>query len=145
MLRNSWFGRGAVFGKLLPAAVLGVLSLATAVRAEKAAVKYEIAIDCAEVPELKDWVEVTLRPTLEKWYPILVRRLPSKGFTAPRRLSVTFRKDMQGVAFTSGTRVFCAGTWFKANREGEAPGAVVHELVARGPANPQRPCPRLAN
>ena len=55
--------------------------------------------------------------------------LPSSGYTAPRRVSVTFRKDMRGVAGTSGTRIACAGDWFRRNLDGEAVGAVVHELV----------------
>lgn len=91
--------------------------------------QFEIVIDYAEMPELKEWVETKLRPTLEKWYPIIVDTLPSEGYVAPRRLTVTFRKDGNGVAATGGTHITCAGRWFKANLEGEAVGAVVHELV----------------
>jgi hypothetical protein len=36
---------------------------------------------------------------------------------------------MRGVAHTAGTQVVCAGPWFRQNRDGEALGAVVHELV----------------
>jgi hypothetical protein len=36
---------------------------------------------------------------------------------------------MRGVAATGGTRIACAGQWFRRNLEGEAVGAVVHELV----------------
>ena len=90
---------------------------------------YDIAIDCTEMPELKDWVDKKLRPTLAQWYPKIVESLPSDGFVAPRRITVTFKRDMRGVAYTTGTRVFCAGDWFKKNLEGEAQGAVVHELV----------------
>ena len=88
-----------------------------------------IAIDCSETPELKDWVETKLRPALETWYPKIVEMLPSDGYRAPARLTVTIKKEMEGVAYTSGTRVVCAGPWFKRNLEGEAVGAVVHELV----------------
>ena len=91
--------------------------------------KYEIVIDYSEMPELKDWVENRLRPTLERWYPIIVETLPSENYTAPRRLTVTFEKNGRGVAATGGTHISCAGRWFKANLEGEAVGAVVHELV----------------
>ena len=103
--------------------------------------KYEIDIDYTETPELKEWVEGKLRPTLEKWYPIIVEELPSKGFSAPRRLTVTFKKKMRGVAYTSGTHVVCAGPWFQANLDGEAPGAVVHELVHVVQQIPNRDCP----
>ena len=81
------------------------------------------------MPELKDWAEKKLRPALEKWYPIIVASLPGEDYSAPQRLTVTFKQRMQGVAYTSGTRVVCAGPWFKANLKGEAVGAVVHELV----------------
>ena len=36
---------------------------------------------------------------------------------------------MRGVAATSGTRIRCAAEWFRRNLEGEAVGAVFHELV----------------
>lgn len=91
--------------------------------------KYTIIIDMSQMPELKDWAETTLRPVLEKWYPIIVQMLPSDGYSAPQRFTVTFFPDMDGVADTSGTRIRCAGPWFKKNLRGEAIGAVVHEMV----------------
>jgi hypothetical protein len=89
----------------------------------------KIVIDYTEMPELKEWVEAKLKPACVQWYPMIVEMLPSEGFTAPRRASVTFRKDMKGVAATGGTRVECAGLWFSKNLDGEAVGAVIHELV----------------
>lgn len=89
----------------------------------------EIAIDATEMPDLQPWLDAKLRPACEKWYPLIERMLASDGYTAPRRVSITFRPDMQGVAATSGTRISCAGRWFQRNLEGEAAGAVVHELV----------------
>lgn len=94
-----------------------------------AADQFEITFDTSETPDLQPWVESRLRPVCERWYPLIAAMLPSEGYTAPRRVSVTFRKDMQGVAGTSGTRIACAGDWFRRNLEGEAAGAVVHELV----------------
>lgn len=90
---------------------------------------YEIIIDVSETPDLKAWVDAKLRPTLDDWYPRIVETLPSEGFAAPKRVEVTFRKDMRGVANTAGTRISCAERWFKDNLDGEAAGAVVHELV----------------
>ncbi len=81
------------------------------------------------MPEFKQWIETKLNPTLAEWYPRIVESLPSEGFSAPERVLVTFRRDMRGVAATGGGRVSCAGEWFSRNLEGEAPGAVVHELV----------------
>jgi hypothetical protein len=90
---------------------------------------FEVAIDATEMPQLADWVEKRLRPVCREWYPKIVEMLPSEGFKAPRHCTVTFRKDMQGVAATGGTQVNCAGQWFSHNLDGEAAGAVVHELV----------------
>jgi hypothetical protein len=94
-----------------------------------AAEPVEFVFDTSETPDLQPWVETRLRPVCERWYPRIVAMLPSPGYTAPRRVSITFRKDMQGVAGASGTRIVCAGDWFRRNLEGEAAGAVVHELV----------------
>jgi hypothetical protein len=91
--------------------------------------KYEIVFDTSEVPELQNWVDGKLRPVCEQWYPRIVELLPSDGYTAPRRVTVTFKQDMSGVAATSGTRITCADGWFRRNVDGEAAGAVVHELV----------------
>jgi len=91
--------------------------------------KYELTIDVAEAPELKDWAERRLAPVLLDWYPKIVAMLPSDGFTAPAQLSVAFRNPGQGVAATGGTRITCAASWFAKNRDGQAVGAVVHELV----------------
>jgi hypothetical protein len=55
--------------------------------------------------------------------------LPSKGYQAPSRLSITFSSNMQGVAAASGTRIRCGAGWFRRQLHGEAKGAVVHELV----------------
>ena len=89
----------------------------------------EITFDYSEAPELKDWVENKLKPVCVKWYPIIVGMLPSDGFEAPRKFSIGFRKDYRGVAAAAGTRINCSVAWFKQNLEGEALGAVVHEMV----------------
>lgn len=91
--------------------------------------KYEIAFDTSQMPEIKEWVEKKLKPVCIEWYPKIVDLLPSEGYAAPRRFTIVFHKDMRGVANTGGTRVNCAGEWFTNNLEGEAAGAVVHEMV----------------
>jgi hypothetical protein len=90
---------------------------------------YRITVDTTETPDLEEWTADKLVPMVKEWYPKIVAMLPSEGYEAPRRVSITFRKDMQGVAATGGTRVSCAARWFKDNLEGEAVGAVFHELV----------------
>jgi hypothetical protein len=90
--------------------------------------KYQIIIDTSETPDLTEWAKKELGPVLQQWYPKIVRMLPSEGYEAPTRVSVTFSANMQGVAATGGTRVRCAENWFRKNLQGEAKGAVVHEL-----------------
>ena len=91
--------------------------------------EYEIAFDTTDAPELKPWVDEKLKPICAEWYPKIVEMLPSEDYAAPRRFSIVFEKDMRGVAYTAGRRVVCAVPWFSANLDGEAAGAVVHELV----------------
>ncbi|MBA3481613.1 MAG: hypothetical protein H0T51_07345 [Pirellulales bacterium] len=91
--------------------------------------RYEIAFDTTQAPELKPWVDEKLKPICAEWYPKIVEMLPSEDFQAPTRFAIVFEKDMQGVAYTGGRRIVCAAPWFQANLDGEAAGAVVHELV----------------
>jgi hypothetical protein len=91
--------------------------------------KYEIIIDTSETPDLRDWAEKELMPVMTEWYPKLVAMLPSEGYEAPDKVTITFSKDMRGVAATGGNRIRCAAEWFRKNLKGEAKGAVVHELV----------------
>ena len=90
---------------------------------------YEIEFDVTETPELKEWVKTRLQPACVKWYPIIVKMLPSEGYEAPKKVPVIFRRNGRGVAAASGSRVFCDYPWFSKNLDGEAAGAVVHELV----------------
>ena len=85
---------------------------------------FEIEIIC-EVADLKEWSE-SLRPIVEKWYPIIVQTLPSEGYTAPRKFSITIRESDQ-IAFAAGGRIVCGAKWFRAHPDDR--GAVVHELV----------------
>ncbi len=96
---------------------------------EMAGGKYTCTIDTSETPDLTDWTRNELAPVVKEWYPKLVEMLPSEGYEAPTKFSILFKKDMKGVAATGGTRISCAPDWFRHNLEGEAKGAVVHELI----------------
>ena len=90
---------------------------------------FEITYDFTDTPDLKKWCETRLMPACEEWYPRIVCMLPSDGYEAPRKFSIVFHSDMSGVAYTARGDVHCAADWFRRNLEGEAVGAVVHELV----------------
>ncbi len=90
---------------------------------------YQIIIDTSETPDLTEWTHKELAPVVEKWYPKIVKMLPSEGYEAPHRISIIFSASMRGVAATGGTRIRCAASWFRQNLKGEAIGAIVHEMV----------------
>jgi hypothetical protein len=90
---------------------------------------YQITIDTSEAPDLTDWAQNELAPVVQEWYPKIVKMLPSEGYEAPKSVTISFSTRARGVAATGGTRIRCAASWFAGNLQGEAKGAVVHELV----------------
>lgn len=91
--------------------------------------KYRIALDTTETPDLTEWAHKELAPVVKQWYPKIVKMLASEGYEAPTQVGILFSANMQGVAATGGTRIRCAASWFRQNLQGEAKGAIVHELV----------------
>ncbi len=83
-------------------------------------------MDTSEVPELADWGKQA-RELVEKWHPRIAELLPSPGFTAPTTVKLVFRKNMKGVAYTSGTTIVIAADWVKQHPDDL--GMVVHELT----------------
>jgi len=90
---------------------------------------YVIQFDVTEVPAIQPWVTTVLMPVCETWYPKIVGLFPSENFSAIKKFTVFFEKDMDGVAYANGRDIHCAERWFMANLEGEATGSVVHEMV----------------
>ncbi len=90
---------------------------------------YRFTVDTTDAPDFTAWTHTELIPVVQKWYPILVKALPSEGYTAPKTFSIAFTNSYQGVAATIGNRVVCAPNWFRQNLQREGLGAVVHELV----------------
>jgi hypothetical protein len=94
-----------------------------------ASAAHQITIEYTDAPDLKDWVTKKLQPTADTWYPKLIEALPSKDYKAPTKVSIVISSDYRGVAATGGTNVMCNSRWFRRNLNGQAVGAVVHELV----------------
>ena len=90
--------------------------------------KCTITINTAKAPGLKDWSEQKLAPVLVEWYPKIVALLPSDGYTAPTRFSITL-KPMDGVAYTAGKKVVANSGWLEKEIGNEAVGSLVHEAV----------------
>ena len=91
--------------------------------------KYEITFDASDAPNMMPWIKETLIPICIDWYPKIVEMLPSEGYSAPERFTIYFHADMPGVAHAMGAEIHCAEPWFSNNLDGEAAGAVVHEMV----------------
>jgi hypothetical protein len=89
--------------------------------------RYEITFDYKGAPDLGEWVTNKLAPVLAEWYPKIVAYLPSDGYEAPKKFTVTL-KPGRGVAATGGTRVTANSSWVR-KQEGDAVGALVHECV----------------
>lgn len=85
-----------------------------------------VNIDYHEVPELAEWAE-KVRRDAEAIYPSMARVLGSEGYAPPRQVLFTFKKDMKGVAGTSGRRVAFAADWIKSH-PGDY-GCAIHELA----------------
>jgi hypothetical protein len=90
---------------------------------------YKITLDTTKAPDLTEWAQKRVGPMAVEWYPKLVKMLPSEGFEAPGSLSIIISTNAGGVAGTSGTRIECSAKWFRSNLQGEALGAVFHEIV----------------
>jgi hypothetical protein len=90
---------------------------------------YRFTVDTTETPDLTEWSRRQLTPVLQKWYPLIVKMLPSDGFIAPKTFSITFTDKYKGVAATMGNRIEGSPSWYRGQLKGEAIGSLVHELV----------------
>lgn len=91
--------------------------------------KWQFVMDTTDTPDLTPWARQELAPVIQKWYPLIAAMLPSEGYEAPSRFSVTFPADQTGVAVTTGSRILGAPEWYRKNLHGEGLGSIVHELV----------------
>lgn len=93
-------------------------------------VDYTFTVDASGAPDLADWAEKNLLKVSKEWYPKLVEMLPSEGYQAPTNVTLRFRDNMGGTpASAGGNGINLNTTWYRNNLQGEAVGAVVHEMV----------------
>jgi hypothetical protein len=91
---------------------------------------FRFALDATAAPDLMEWADTELAPVVQQWYPKIVEMLPSEGFVAPPQFTLYFRNDMGGTpASAGGGRINLNSNWFRRERNREARGCVVHELV----------------
>src|SRR5207249_2446473 len=85
-----------------------------------------VVLDTSEVPELATWGEAA-KTLVEEWHPKIADLLRSDGFTPPAEITLVFRKEMRGIAATSGATITIASSWVQ--RHPDDRGMVIHELV----------------
>ena len=89
--------------------------------------KYTCTLDTTEAPDLTTWANAKIAPVVKEWYPKIVEMLPSDGYEAPTKFSITFTPKYKGVAATSGTKIVGSLPFFTAHPDDV--GAIVHEMV----------------
>jgi len=90
--------------------------------------RFAFTLDLSRAPELEPWIRQKLVPVILEWYPKLTEMLAVEGVEPPDHVRLVFRPG-RGVAATSGTRIVANSRWIERERDGEAVGAIVHELV----------------
>jgi hypothetical protein len=85
-----------------------------------------IVADSSEVPELSAWAEAA-RKRCELWHPLIARVLAFEGEPKHGEIKIVIRKDMKGVAATSGGTINVAASYVL--RHPDDDGMIVHELV----------------
>jgi hypothetical protein len=90
---------------------------------------YRFTVETTEAPDLTEWSDKELIPALKKWYPEIVKMLPSDGYKAPKTFAIIFTTNYKGVAATMGNRIEGNPEWYRKELKREAIGSMVHELV----------------
>jgi hypothetical protein len=85
-----------------------------------------VTIDVAETPELATWANEA-KKLVQKWHPIIASLLSSDRFKPAFDVKLVFKKDMKGVAGTSGRTISIAADWVKQHPDDF--GMVIHELT----------------
>ena len=130
---NTFFGEIDVIAADGPAPTSGVVALPRIQErfvATNGARRCAFTVDATAAPDLAEWAATRLKPLLLTWSGRLEELLPSDGYHGPERITLCFRTDMGGTpASAGGGGVNLNADWFRKERDREAPGAVVHELV----------------
>lgn len=100
--------------------------------AEPAPIQVTIIAD--EVPELAEW-GAKAKTLVEKWHPVMCERLASEGHTPPREVTILFKKNMRGVAGTSGNKISVSAQWVTDHPDDF--GMIIHEYCHVVQAYPQ--------
>src|SRR5262249_34971439 len=104
-----------------------VFSSSSAFSEDKASpMPVKVNVDVTEGAALAAWADEAKR-LVETWHAKLAALLASEGFTPPAEVKLVFKKDMKGVAGTSGATISIAASWVKKHPNDY--GMVIHELT----------------
>ena len=88
--------------------------------------KPNIRVEYGEVPDVKEWAEKA-RDLCEKWYPIIADALASKDFKPPQDVTLVFKDEEKGIAWTTGAKITIVADWIRKHPDDF--GMVIHELT----------------
>lgn len=117
----------------------------------------KLVFDTAKAPDLRQWTEEKFAPAMAEWVVRLKDVMASDGWNPPKEIFFQFvveplktSTNAPAWASTWKNTVNLRVDWFRANLEGEALGATVHELVHImqgywGRGRTEMNCPRWAS
>jgi hypothetical protein len=94
--------------------------------------QFQYAIDVTAAPNMSSWTKSELKPIIQEWYPKIVELLPSDNFSAPSKVLFRYQPNakMNGIpAYAQSATISLNSEWMYRERNREAKGAVVHEMV----------------
>jgi hypothetical protein len=99
--------------------------------------KHQVIINTSDAPDLTEWARRELAPVMKEWYPKIIALLPSDGYVAPERVTLTFVEGMNpGIpAAAGGKRISCNVEWFRKNLKGITPDGMKLLLNYPWPGN----------
>lgn len=86
----------------------------------------KITVDTSDAPDLAPWA-AEAKALVETWHPKIAALLASDNFTPPSAIFMTYKKNFNGVAATSASKILIAASWVRDHPEDK--GMIVHELV----------------
>lgn len=86
----------------------------------------KVTIDTSETPELADWA-AKAKGLVEEWHPKIAERLASEGYSPPGEVAIVFKKNMRGVAGTSGNKIAVSAKWVTDHPDDF--GMIIHEYT----------------
>lgn len=86
----------------------------------------KVTIDTSETPELAEWA-AKAKKLVEEWHPKIAERLASEGYTPPAEVTIVFKKNMRGIAATSGNKISVAAKWVTDHPDDF--GMIIHEYA----------------